>query len=629
MRISGSIAVSALALMGLVTAGSANQLGPPKTPQTPWANAAGPAVQVHDRFADMIPVSFKQSLTSDTVTRPVDGAPPPDGSVGKLAVPGDGPLGIPEIVLAAYRNAELAMQTSAPNCAVPWHLLAGIGEVESNHAANGRTDVNGTTPTAIYGPALDGTLPGNEIIKASDGSAVRAVGPMQFLPSTWSMYAADGNVDGAKDPNNVFDAALAAAKYLCSGGLDMRNHDQSMRAVLRYNNSKSYAALVFAWSEAYKNRGAGIQAPNPPDLLAAMPWGTGSSMIVSEPVAEGDPNTPPAEENAPIPETTTDVPSDPVTTTPDAPITTEATTDGNGLRIELYVNVSGLGKVLCGIFCPSSSDPAWPNEPQPPVIITTTVTAPYPTEPPVTTTTIAPTTTVPPVTTTSPAPTTTVPPVTTTQPPVTTTESSTANPTPSSASVPPAPTQVTTAVPQPIPAPVTTTKPKPEPTTAPQSPAKPKPEQPAPVPPTTERTPAQPSVKTPGPAPKVPTQSSVAPVPPKPAQPTTTQPVPKPQQPIPAVPQVPTVPKPQQPNPAVPKPQQPNPAVPQVPAVPKPQQPNPAVPQVPAVPKPQQPAPAAPQPAKPAVPTIPSANQKPAQPPAPAQVKPVKPTLTP
>ncbi|MFE4502917.1 lytic transglycosylase domain-containing protein [Rhodococcus sp. NPDC056743] len=169
-------------------------------------------------------------------------------------------LGIPEIVLNAYRSAELVMMTEAPGCGVPWHLLAGIGRIESGHANGGRTTSVGTTVTPIFGPVLDGRLAGNQIITDTDKGLIdgdpthdRAVGPMQFIPSTWAHYASDGNGDGVTDPNNVFDAALSAAKYLCSGGLDLRNLDQETKAVLRYNNSAAYAANVIMWSTAYKS----------------------------------------------------------------------------------------------------------------------------------------------------------------------------------------------------------------------------------------------------------------------------------------------------------------------------------------------------------------------------------------
>ncbi|EME21348.1 lytic transglycosylase domain-containing protein [Rhodococcus triatomae] len=173
-----------------------------------------------------------------------------------------GSLGIPELVLGAYRAAEATLAAEQPGCGVTWHLLAGIGRIESGHAGGGRTDAAGTTVTPILGPRLDGSLAGNHVIRDTDGGAVdgdsshdRAVGPMQFIPGTWARYAADGNDDGRADPNNVFDASLAAARYLCSGGLDLREPDQEQRAVLRYNNSLAYASNVIGWSTAYAEGG--------------------------------------------------------------------------------------------------------------------------------------------------------------------------------------------------------------------------------------------------------------------------------------------------------------------------------------------------------------------------------------
>ena len=77
------------------------------------------------------------------------------------------------------------------------------------------------------------------------------MGPMQFLPGTWSRYASDGDGDGRADPQNVFDASLAAARYLCSGGLNLRNQAQTLTAILRYNNSMAYATNVMGWANAY------------------------------------------------------------------------------------------------------------------------------------------------------------------------------------------------------------------------------------------------------------------------------------------------------------------------------------------------------------------------------------------
>jgi membrane-bound lytic murein transglycosylase B len=173
--------------------------------------------------------------------------------------------GIPQMALAAYRNAEQKMAVSDPGCGISWNVLAGIGRIESGHANGGATDARGTAVRPIYGPTLDGTLPGNEIIVASSavGGATyaRAMGPMQFLPDTWVRYASDGDGDGVADPQNLYDSTLAAARYLCSGGLDLRNPSQAMSAILRYNNSIPYARNVLGWAAAYATGAAPIDLP--------------------------------------------------------------------------------------------------------------------------------------------------------------------------------------------------------------------------------------------------------------------------------------------------------------------------------------------------------------------------------
>ena len=177
-------------------------------------------------------------------------APPPSAVVNS-----PGALRIPAIALSAYRNAERMMAAAVPACGISWNLLAGIGRIESLHANGGATDSRGTAVQPIYGPSLDGTLPGNEVIVQSRTSNrvqyARAMGPMQFLPGTWSRYASDGDGDGKADVQNVYDASLAAARYLCSGGLNLRDASQVMAAILRYNNSIAYARNVLGWAAAY------------------------------------------------------------------------------------------------------------------------------------------------------------------------------------------------------------------------------------------------------------------------------------------------------------------------------------------------------------------------------------------
>src|SRR5690606_6207558 len=86
-----------------------------------------------------------------------------------------------------------------------------------------------------------------------DGDPVhdRAVGPMQFIPSTWNKWATDGNGDGIGDPQNIDDAAMAAARYLCAGGRDLSTGAGWWSAVMSYNHPVEYAQEVVAMAERY------------------------------------------------------------------------------------------------------------------------------------------------------------------------------------------------------------------------------------------------------------------------------------------------------------------------------------------------------------------------------------------
>ncbi|MET8484314.1 lytic murein transglycosylase [Streptomyces tendae] len=244
-------------------------------------------------------------------------APVPDGPFAELDPPGDGsyhtelpPLttrdggsaaspalgpevraqsGIPATVLRAYRAAETAVGRTDPGCRLPWELLAAIGKVESGQARGGAVDRNGTTLGRITGPPLNGR--GFALIRDTDGGAHdgetvydRAVGPMQFLPSTWARWGADGNGDGRADPNNVFDAALAAGHYLCAGDRDLGRAADLDRAVLSYNNSRTYLELVRHWLEFY-SRGVHT-VPDGKGVVPKSP-GAGGDTPATEPVDGG------------------------------------------------------------------------------------------------------------------------------------------------------------------------------------------------------------------------------------------------------------------------------------------------------------------------------------------------------
>ncbi|WP_330238360.1 lytic transglycosylase domain-containing protein [Streptomyces sp. NBC_00525] len=196
----------------------------------------------------------------------------PGGSVD-VPVTGSRESGIPASVLAAYQKAERTIAATDPACRLPWQLLAAIGKVESGQARGGRVDAQGTTLSPILGPALDGN--GFALIKDTDNGAYdgdrthdRAVGPMQFIPSTWASWGQDGNDDGRKDPNNIYDAALAAGRYLCAGPRDLSTATDLDRAVLSYNHSDVYLRTVRSWF-SYYNRGT----HEVPDGTGVLPTG--------------------------------------------------------------------------------------------------------------------------------------------------------------------------------------------------------------------------------------------------------------------------------------------------------------------------------------------------------------------
>ncbi|MEV8023037.1 bifunctional lytic transglycosylase/C40 family peptidase [Streptomyces sp. NPDC086554] len=132
--------------------------------------------------------------------------------------------GIPPRMLALYQRA-------APECpGLSWTVLAAIGKVETDH---------GRHPTMT--------------------SSAGAVGPMQFLPSTFKAYAHPVPPGGQKPPTpwDPVDAVYAAARLLCANGA--RNNKNLRRAIWHYNHSDTYVNQVLAIAEEYA---AATPAPN-------------------------------------------------------------------------------------------------------------------------------------------------------------------------------------------------------------------------------------------------------------------------------------------------------------------------------------------------------------------------------
>lgn len=260
----GLVAIAPLVLLG-ATGGSSpspsNSMSDARiTPMAAVADPDGPAPMV---------VAAKRSPAPFRVAAGSLSAPPPAFVLNSV-----GSLRIPAMALNAYRNAEQMMASAYPGCGISWNLLAGIGRIESMHANGGATDARGNPVQPILGPTLDGTLAGNEVIvqnvAAGRVTYARAMGPMQFLPGTWARYASDGDGDGEADVQNLYDSTLAAARYLCSGNLNLRDRNQVLTAILRYNNSAAYAQNVLGWAAAYAT---GVVPVDLPPITGSAPIG--------------------------------------------------------------------------------------------------------------------------------------------------------------------------------------------------------------------------------------------------------------------------------------------------------------------------------------------------------------------
>jgi hypothetical protein len=174
--------------------------------------------------------------------------------------------GIPAQVLDAYRRAANEQAGRTPGCHLPWTVLAAIGSIESNHARGGLLTADGTTTSPILGPVLNGgqfAALSDTDAGVLDGDPVwdRAVGPMQFIPSTWSRWAISTRPMATPDPNNIFDATTTAAAYLCANNRDLADPNQLNQAILSYNRSEEYLRAVLAWNAKYASGVSDLPAP--------------------------------------------------------------------------------------------------------------------------------------------------------------------------------------------------------------------------------------------------------------------------------------------------------------------------------------------------------------------------------
>ncbi|MFK0116007.1 lytic murein transglycosylase [Streptomyces sp. NPDC090994] len=265
--------------------------------------------------------------------------PSPSSTIGTSVTQGSAESGIPATVLDAYKKAEASLRASKPGCNLPWELLAAIGKVESGQARGGAVTADGTTTSPILGPQLDGN--GFALIKDTDNGAYdgnseydQAVGPMQFIPSTWAWAGRDGNGDGEADPNNIYDAALAAGHYLCRNSWDLSDQDDLDAAILSYNNSSEYLHTVLSWLEYYRKGSYEI-----PDGTGTLPVGRSDDDTTVSPSTSPSTGSSNGSGRSTSPATQSPSPSDPASSTPPAtdtpsPDETSATPTDTVARLE-------------------------------------------------------------------------------------------------------------------------------------------------------------------------------------------------------------------------------------------------------------------------------------------------------
>jgi Transglycosylase SLT domain len=137
------------------------------------------------------------------------------GAAGQLPVDSGVQAGRPASYLDLYR------QSAAKYCpGLSWTVLAAIGQIESGHGQND-------------GPSSAGAL-----------------GPMQFLPSTWQMWGIAGFGDTTANIMDPYDAVPSAARYLCASGA-VGGGTSLYQAIYAYNHADWYVREVLALAQEY------------------------------------------------------------------------------------------------------------------------------------------------------------------------------------------------------------------------------------------------------------------------------------------------------------------------------------------------------------------------------------------
>jgi hypothetical protein len=141
------------------------------------------------------------------------GVPAASNPTFSLSLPGPAPIGVPNFFIDSFRIPPFLIpiyQAAGIEYQVPWQVLGGINEIETDYGRN------------------------------LSVSSAGAVGWMQFLPSTWKQWGVDANGDGVADPYNPVDAIFTAARYLHAAGASKN----LSTAIFAYNHAGWYVQSV-------------------------------------------------------------------------------------------------------------------------------------------------------------------------------------------------------------------------------------------------------------------------------------------------------------------------------------------------------------------------------------------------
>ena len=203
---------------------------------------------------------------------------------------------VPDEATAAYQRAETVIGAARPKCHLEWPVLAAVGRVESDHGQvdGGTLGTGGKVSPARFGAPLNGKH-GRQKVRDTDAGAMdgqrrwdRTMGPLNFLPSTWNVVGVDSDGDGRRDPQDIDDAALAAAVVLCGRGLDLATPANLATALKHFNRAGGYARAVIGIADDYATELEEIAETEP--------------VVVELPGARGRPDRPAGDaERAPQP----------------------------------------------------------------------------------------------------------------------------------------------------------------------------------------------------------------------------------------------------------------------------------------------------------------------------------------